>query len=165
MVMAQTHNGNHPGWEVRNYARYDRPAAVGIMQPMSDLKLAPHVTPLVREIYRRMTELGLNATALAAKTGRNESYFRDLFRGKSRAPNAEYLPAIAEALDCEMVDLLNPGEPGGQPVAGSEINEPEEVALIGLWRRLSLAGKGRMMRAILREAERAMRGMPEGGPD
>ena len=137
--------------------------AVGLIPVMSDNgRVSPHVTPLVREIYRRMVAAGLTASSLAAKIGRNESYFRDLFRGRSRAPSADFLPAIAEALGCEVAELVHPGEPGGQPGAGGEAYQPDEVALIGFWRVLSVEGKHRVMRAIIREANRAIRGEGEG---
>ena len=135
---------------------------VGLIPEMSDAKLSPSVSPLVRAIYMRMIELGLTPSSLAARTGRNQTYFRDLFLGRSRAPSAQYLPAIAAALECEVADLLGaPGETGTQPSAHGEIYQPDEVALIGFWRVLSSAGKHRVMRAIIREANRAMRGEPE----
>ena len=155
--------GNNPGGQEGNYTPAAMLRAVGLIPKMSDQRLAPHVSPLVREIYRRMTEAGLTATTLAAKVGRNESYFRDLFRGRSRAPSADYLPAIAAALDCEVTDLVHPGESGSEPSTHGDIYQPDEVALIGFWRVLSDAGKHRVMRAIIREANRAIRGEPENG--
>ena len=129
---------------------------------MSDPRLDPNASPLVRAIFARMNQLGLTPFSLAAKVGRNATYFRDLFQGRSAAPSVKFLPAIAEALECEVADLLNPGEPSGQPSGHREIYQPDEVALIGFWRVLSDAGKHRVMRAIIREANRAIRGEPEG---
>lgn len=123
--------------------------------------LDPAASPLVRAIFRRMTQLSLTPYALAAKVGRNPTYFRDLFQGRSAAPSVKFLPAIAEALECEVADLLNPGEAGSQPSVRGDIYQPDEVALIGFWRVLSDAGQQRVMRAIIREANRAIRGDPE----
>lgn len=129
---------------------------------MSDQRLAPSVSHLVRAIFSRMVRLGLTPASLAAKTGRNATYFRDLFQGRSRAPSAQYLPAIAAALECEVADLLHPREPGSEPGARGDVYELEEIALIGFWRVLSDAGRRRVMRAIIREADKAARGEPEG---
>ena len=118
--------------------------------PMSDTKLGPNVTPLVREIHRRMVELGLNAASLSLSIGRNQTYFRDLFSGRSRAPNVEFLPAIADALGCDINDLLNPGTAGEEPGVHSEVYEPDERALIGFWRMLRTPAKHRILNAIIR---------------
>ena len=115
-------------------------------------RLAPSASPQVRAIYERMMKLGLTPTSLAAAIGRNETYFRDLFQGRSRAPSAQYLPAIAEALQCEVSDLLNPGGAGGEPSANGEVYQPDEIALIGLWRVLNEEEKRHIMRTIIREA-------------
>jgi len=115
-------------------------------------RLAPSASPQVRAIYERMMKLGLTPTSLAAAIGRNETYFRDLFQGRSSTPSIKYLPAIAEALQCEVSDLLEPGKAGGKPSAGGEAYELDEVALIGLYRLLNEEEKRHIMRTIIREA-------------
>lgn len=138
-------------------------ACVGLLPDMlSDPRLDPGASRLVREIFRRMNLLGLTPTSLAAKTGRNATYFRDLFQGRSAAPSTKFLPAIAEALECEVADLLNPREPGSEPTAHGDTDKLDEIALIGFWRSLSEDGKRRVLRSIIREANRARKGEPEG---
>ena len=161
--------GNY--WEVSHRASgkiSDTEAAIcvgSIPDMLSDPRLDPGASRLVREIFRRMNLLGLTPTSLAAKTGRNATYFRDLFQGRSAAPSTKFLPAIAEALECEVTDLLNPREPGIQPTDQGDTDKLDEIALIGFWRSLSDAGKRRVMRSIIREADRARRGEPEGADD
>jgi transcriptional regulator with XRE-family HTH domain len=141
-------------------------ADMGSIPEMSDPRLDPAVSRLVRAIFTRMNRLGLTPTSLALRAGRNPTYFRDLFQGRSSAPSGKYLPAIAQALECEVADLLNdPGAASGQPGARGEVYQPDEIALLGFWRVLSDAGKQRVMRAIIREANRVMRGEPEDTSD
>lgn len=122
---------------------------------MSDDTAKPKVSSLALEIERRMRAKGWTTLELAAKTGRNSTYFRDLFSGKSHTPNARFLPDIAEALDCDVNDLLYPGGTHERPGQGREINqlhELDEIALIGFWRSLPRMSKRRVMHAIIREA-------------
>lgn len=135
-----------------NYTADEMMRVVGLLSGMSDPKLSPHATPLVREIYRRMIEVGLNPFSLAQRTGRGESYYRDLFRGKSRSPNLEFLPSIAAALGCKEEDLLRPRKADSGPSPGGEPDEVNEVALLGFWRMLTEQGKRRVMEVVIREA-------------
>jgi transcriptional regulator with XRE-family HTH domain len=128
---------------------------------MSDPRLGEGVSPLVRAIFTRMNQLGLTPFSLAAKTGRNATYFRDLFQGRSAAPSAKFLPSIAEALECEVSDLLKPESSGGEPNVDGEVYKADEIALLTFWRALSPAAKARVMRAIIREGTRARQGLPE----
>lgn len=121
---------------------------------MTDGKLAPDTGPVAQEIFRRMTEMGMTPSSLAKKCGLNATYFRDLFQGRSASPSSKYLPTIAAALECEQADLFGKREvvDSSQPDGQKEVYRPEEIALIGYWRRLSEAGKLRIMREIIREA-------------
>jgi transcriptional regulator with XRE-family HTH domain len=136
--------------------------AVGLVPLMSDTRISPHATPLVREIHRRMVEAGLNPFSLAAKTGRGESYFRDMFRGRSRSPNLEFLPSIAAALGCKEEDLLRPGKAEGRPGPSGQSNEVTEAALLGFWRMLTEQGQRRVMEVVIQEAFRLLREKPSG---
>lgn len=157
-AMNQTITGNDPDNQAANFATDEMLAGVGLLPKMSDPpRLSPYATPLVREIYRRMVAAGLNPFSLAQRTGRGESYYRDLFRGKSRSPNLEYLPAIAEALGCKEEDLLRPGKADSQPSPSDEVDQTNEIALLGLWRVLTGQGKRRVMEVLLREATQILR--------
>lgn len=156
--MNQTDTGNSPDLQVGKYAADAARVAAGILPIMADPpKLSPHATPLVREIYRRMVEVGLNPFSLAQKTGRGESYFRDMFRGKSRSPNLEFLPAIAAALGCKEEDLLRPRQADDAPGPGGEPDEVSEVALLSLWRVLPDPVKRDVMELVLQKAFQSLR--------
>lgn len=144
--------GNPPDLQVGNYPADAVLSAVGIIRGMSASRLSPDVPPLVREIHRRMVEAGLNPYSLAQKVGRGESYFRDLFRGKSRTVSGEFLPSIAAALGCSEEDLLRPGKADSGPSPGGEPDEVKEAALLGFWRMLTEQGQRRVMELIIREA-------------
>jgi transcriptional regulator with XRE-family HTH domain len=109
----------------------------------------------VQEIFRRMNQLKLNPSSLAARAGLNESYFRDLFRGKSQNPLLAHLPAIAKALQCEEANLRNPGASDDEPDIENREQEIEEILLLTVWRRLSRAGKARVLRALRDEEARS----------
>lgn len=84
-------------------------------------------SPTVREIWRRMHDRHMTQRMLALKAGLNESYVRDLFRGKSRNPNPDALRALAGALQCDPIDLLEP-PPVDQPPLFRDVEKIESRA-------------------------------------
>lgn len=144
----------------RPYYVVGEPSADGT----SDPDVPANSSILVREIYRRMQAAGLNPTSLARDAGRNPTYFRDLFKSDGTNPKVEFLPGIARALHCSVNDLLDPRGAKSEPdLSGSEY-QAEEIALLGLWRLLSEAGRRRVMRAIIREARAIAGDIPENSP-
>ena len=118
----------------------------------------PNVNPTVREIHRRMVAAGLNNYSFAKKIGVNDTYFRDMYKSQSAGPRISFLPAIAAALECKVSDLLNPSiaDPASrEPEVGSEEDQAEEIALMGLWRILTPEARRRIMRAIIREVSKS----------
>jgi transcriptional regulator with XRE-family HTH domain len=97
--------------------------------------------PVAREVYRRMAEAGLSQKSLAKLAGVNETYVRDLFRGKSKNPKGDQLLKLAAVLGCSVGDLIDPGRAGRGEQVGQIVNEPSEAALLRLWGRLSPTGK------------------------
>jgi transcriptional regulator with XRE-family HTH domain len=121
---------------------------------MRELRLSPDAGPVAREVYRRMGAMGLGQKALALRAGLNETYVRDLFRGKSKNPKNQQLSKIAKALGCTLNDLTNPR--GAENIEENEksAQSSEEVALLRVWRRASPTGRDRITEAI----EQAMLG-------
>ncbi len=76
---------------------------------------------LGEEVNRRMEELGLNPKRLSLAAGLNETYVRDIMRGRTRNPRTDSLGKLARALGCARADLLPPRErlaEGGDGSAG-----------------------------------------------
>ncbi len=65
-------------------------------------------TFIAREVERRMLALEMNQKHLARAAGLNETYVRDILKGKSRNPKHEHLAKLADALGCTLNDLLPP---------------------------------------------------------
>lgn len=110
--------------------------------------LPPDASPIAREIYRRMVAAGLGQKALATKAELNETYVRDIFRGKSNNPKHEHLGKIAKALGCTLLDLSDPGRPDNFEDGERAAQTDEEIALLKVWRRASDVGRDRIMGAI-----------------
>lgn len=68
---------------------------------------------LQMQIKRRMVAKSLNIQSLEKKAGLKISAVRNILNGTSKKPNVFTLYAIAEALDCSILDLL-----------GSEVSTP-----------------------------------------
>jgi transcriptional regulator with XRE-family HTH domain len=64
------------------------------------------LTPLAKEVERRMKALGLTRKSLSRKAKLNETFVRDLFEGKSQNPRLDSIQKLATALECNIVDLL-----------------------------------------------------------
>lgn len=63
---------------------------------------------IAKEVERRMLLLGMQQKHLARAAGLNETYVRDLIKGKSKNPKNEHLAKLAEALGCTIGDLMPP---------------------------------------------------------
>jgi transcriptional regulator with XRE-family HTH domain len=89
--------------------------------------------PLATELRRLMTEADIGQKALALKAKVNETYVRDILKGKSRNPEAAKLARVAEALGVPAAALLNAA---GAPKALELVEDPEELVLLRAWREL-----------------------------
>ncbi|MFT8953764.1 MAG: LexA family transcriptional regulator [Gluconobacter sp.] len=87
---------------------------------------------IARELRRRMDAKGFKQKALAIKADLNETYVRDILKGKSKNPEASKLARIAAALGCSSDDLLGKG-PTVQPTQTTQIEVRGDVQA-GLWR-------------------------------
>lgn len=115
---------------------------------MRPLPPAPDAHPVAFELFRRMREASIGQKALAARAGLNETYVRDLLRGRSRNPKADHLAKLAAALNCRVEDLIDPGGTGRAPQVGDRIDDPDEAALISFWRSLTAEGRERFLGAL-----------------
>jgi transcriptional regulator with XRE-family HTH domain len=74
--------------------------------------------------------------ALAKKAGLGTTYVRDVLNGKNKNPRSDHLARIATALDCSVLDLIDPAL-AKAPIRDSEVVEKaEERALLAYWRAL-----------------------------
>lgn len=103
-------------------------------------------TPLALELKRRMEMAGFNQKSLALAADLNETYVRDILKGKSKSPEATRLSRIAATLGCRVSDLLHPGSgnksKGGWAVTFTDdpakiVQTPEEAEWIGAWRDMN----------------------------
>lgn len=112
---------------------------------MRDVELSPDAAPVAREIYRRMKAAKLGQKALAQIAGVNDTYVRDILKAKSLNPKSEQLSKVAEALGCTLLDLTDPRPAGEVPPATEIVDDPDELAWLALWRRLTPVGRRRML--------------------
>jgi transcriptional regulator with XRE-family HTH domain len=97
-----------------------------------------------------MQKAGLSMKNLALKAGLNETYVRDILSGRSKNPRHEGLVAIATALNCSILDLIDP-ELAAKPITECEVvDKPEERAWLAFFRAHSPAGRERLLRTMLR---------------
>ncbi len=75
---------------------------------------------LPEEIASRMVAKGLNAKRLSTAAGLNESYVRDILRGRSRHPRTDTLGKLAAALGCSVSELTDPASLGHAPAQRTE---------------------------------------------
>ena len=112
---------------------------------MRKIKLSADALPVAHEIQRRMEEAGLGQKSLATLAGVNETYIRDILRGRSLNPKWDQLSKVASALGCTVTDLTDPRPAGVPPQGGQFVDDPDELAWLAFWRRLSPAGRGKML--------------------
>ena len=65
---------------------------------------------IARNVRQRMAAKGIGPKALSLKAGLNETYVRDLLKGRSRNPRQGHLRSLALALDCRVSDLTGETE-------------------------------------------------------
>lgn len=126
-------------------------------------------SPLQRNIKAELERTGLTAHSLAMAAELNLTAIRDILRGKSRNPQYDTMVAIARVLGRQPADLtadtLPPLRAEGTAADGpgdviKDDIEADEVALLTFWRRLSRADKSRMIREIIKLAERSGIALP-----
>ncbi|MXV44352.1 helix-turn-helix domain-containing protein [Saccharibacter sp. 17.LH.SD] len=100
---------------------------------------------LIHEIRQRMEDKGIGQKKLALSAELNETYVRDILKGKSKRPDVFSIGRLAVALGCTVDELI--GMPSfdhaqsGHTVSISKISSEalyteEEEAVIELWRSL-----------------------------
>jgi len=87
---------------------------------------------IAKELRRRMDEKGFKQKALALAADLNETYVRDILKGKSKNPEASKLARIAAALGCSSDDLLGKGSTV-EPIHTTQIEVRGDVQA-GVWR-------------------------------
>lgn len=93
--------------------------------------------PMIGRIRGRMKTLGLTAKRVASMADLNETYVRDILKGKSKNPRMAHLKKLATALGCDISELTNIGAVTGEQPSGDPPYSLEERALIRMWRILS----------------------------
>jgi transcriptional regulator with XRE-family HTH domain len=88
---------------------------------------------MARALRARMAERKIGQKELAKRAGVNETYVRDILKGRSRNPQAAKLARVAAALDCEIHDLMP--DPAAMP--GELVRDPAELLLLTTWRQLT----------------------------
>lgn len=63
------------------------------------------MSPLAKQIERRMAALNLNRKSLSKKAGINETGIADILSGRSQNPRHDTVQKIAKALGCTVADL------------------------------------------------------------
>ena len=95
-----------------------------------------------------MLAKGFGQKALALAADVNETYVRDLFKGKSKNPKNDQLSKIAKALGCTLSDLTDPRRAEDIQESEKIAQSPEEVELLRIWRRAAPTGRARIIDAI-----------------
>lgn len=110
------------------------------------------VSSLATELHRRMKKEGFNQKSLATAAGLNETYVRDILKGKSKNPEAGRLSRIAAVLGCSITDLLQPrrkddGQSGFHITFSDDPTQiaqtAEEAEWLGAWRDMNEAQRRR----------------------
>lgn len=95
---------------------------------------------LAYELEQRMRAAGFNQRSLAVAAGLNETYVRDLLRGRSRNPKSGHLAKLAETLGCSVSDLAEPGVACYQHQLGPPVYTESEQAVIRMLRAMTPDG-------------------------
>jgi transcriptional regulator with XRE-family HTH domain len=109
--------------------------------------------PLARNLRIWMEYRGFGQKALALKAKLNETYVRDILKGKSRNPTQSRLSKLAEALDCSLDDLTG-------NVADSRQNDPGRAVWNAVYDRLGPGDR----EFIIRSARGLARDDPTAAP-
>jgi len=89
-------------------------------------------TFIAKELKRRMDEMGFKQKSLAIAADLNDTYVRDILKGKSKNPEASKLARIAQVLGCTSDDLLGRGS-SVAPIHTTQIEVRGDVQA-GVWR-------------------------------
>ncbi|MFT8484278.1 MAG: helix-turn-helix domain-containing protein [Gluconobacter cerinus] len=89
-------------------------------------------TFIAKELKRRMDEKGFKQKSLAIAADLNDTYVRDILKGKSKNPEASKLARIAQVLGCTSDDLLGKGA-SVTPIHTTRIEVRGDVQA-GVWR-------------------------------
>lgn len=104
-----------------------------------------NIQHLIHEISQRMLEKGIGQKRLAVSAGLNETYVRDVLKGKSKRPDVFSIGRLAQVLDCSIEELIGfPTFKSSQvtraiycpEMSGESLYTMEELAVIDLWRSL-----------------------------
>ena len=120
--------------------------------------LPPDAGPVARAVYQRMMSSNLGQKALAHLAGVNETYIRDILKGKSKNPKSDQLLKVATALGCDLEDLTGPRRSSSNNHGGKLPYSESEIALIEMWRILSPSGKNIVISKIIEMLPRATKG-------
>jgi transcriptional regulator with XRE-family HTH domain len=82
---------------------------------------------LPEEIARRMMAKGLNAKRLSAAARLNESYVRDILRGRSIHPRTDTIAKLAAALGCAVSELTGAASPASLDTGQAQGTESETL--------------------------------------
>jgi transcriptional regulator with XRE-family HTH domain len=106
--------------------------------------------PVIDAIRRRMERRGLTRVGLARKAKLKDTYVRDILQGRSKNPRTDHLVAIATALNCSVMELLDPELANG-PIRDSEVvDKPEERAWLAYFRALPPESRERLLLDMIR---------------
>ncbi len=108
---------------------------------------------IARNVRLRMEVKGLGPKALSLQAGLNETYVRDLLKGRSRNPKQAHLQQLAVALDCRASDLTGETEPA---TPGAMLTDEAISELVAAFRSTDEQGREmilRLAKAVRRDAE------------
>jgi len=83
---------------------------------------------IARNVRKRMDAKGIGPKALSLKAGLNETYVRDILKGRSRNPRQAHLQNLALALECRVSDLT--GEIGAARTDSAQADEVKRDLLV-----------------------------------
>lgn len=121
---------------------------------------------LAGEIRRRMSELGLNPKRLSLAAGLNETYVRDIIKGRTLNPRTDTLGKLARALGCSRSDLSPPAERAAEASEGAASTRLDPALLsraLAVAERLSADDKvlaSEIASVVYRLIERERHGQP-----
>ncbi|WP_367159933.1 helix-turn-helix transcriptional regulator [Kozakia baliensis] len=109
------------------------------------------------ELRRRMEDSGYNQKSLALAASLNETYVRDILKGKSKNPEAGRLQRIANVLGCSVDDLMQRSSYAAidnmkdsstfleGEVVQETLHSRQERVLLAIWRKLSIDQRDRLI--------------------
>jgi transcriptional regulator with XRE-family HTH domain len=117
---------------------------------------------IARNVRLRMKAKGLGQKALSLKAGLNDTYVRDLFKGKSLNPRQEHLQKLALALECRVSDLTGELDAAGADgTAKGSLRQQLLAAFDGLTDQRDWEMAVRIVQSVNRDAPPATPVAPE----